>query len=66
LHLPAKKPWALDVSYFAAVKKALYLTSMAVIPTVQRQGIGRRLLRKRSNLHDSGQPRPFVWTLSTL
>jgi len=43
LHLPTKKPWAIDVSYFTPVKKALYLTHMAVIPAMQRQGIGRRL-----------------------
>jgi GNAT superfamily N-acetyltransferase len=44
--LAAKKPWAIDVSYFAAAKKPLYLTHMAVIPTLQRQGIGSRLLRE--------------------
>lgn len=46
LHLPTKKPWAIDVSYFTPVKKALYLTHMAVIPELQRQGIGRRLLEE--------------------
>jgi GNAT superfamily N-acetyltransferase len=46
LHLPTKKPWAIDVSYFTPVKKTLYLTHMAVIPTMQRQGIGRRLLEE--------------------
>ena len=46
LHLPTKKPWAIDVSYFTPVKKALYLTHMAVIPAMQRQGIGRRLLEE--------------------
>lgn len=46
LHLPTKKPWAIDVSYFTPVKKALYLTNMAVIPAMQRQGIGRRLLKE--------------------
>jgi GNAT superfamily N-acetyltransferase len=44
LHLPTKKPWAIDVSYFTPVKKALYLTRMAVIPALQQQGIGRLLL----------------------
>jgi len=44
LHLPTKKPWAIDVSYFTPVKKTLYLTHMAVIPATQRQGIGCRLL----------------------
>jgi ribosomal protein S18 acetylase RimI-like enzyme len=44
LRLATKKPWAIDVSYFAPAEKALYLTSMAVIPTMQRQGIGRLLV----------------------
>ncbi len=44
LNLPRKKPWAIDTSYFTPVKKALYLTSMAVVPEMQRQGIGRLLL----------------------
>ena len=44
LHLPTKKPWAIDVSYFTPVKKAIYLTSMAVAPEVQRRGIGRLLV----------------------
>src|SRR5271155_4449759 len=44
LHLHTKKPWAIDVSYFTPVEKALYLTSMAVIPAVRHQGIGRLLL----------------------
>ena len=46
LHLPTKKPWAIDVSYFTPVKKAIYLTNMAVIPAMQRQGIGRLLLEE--------------------
>jgi GNAT superfamily N-acetyltransferase len=44
LRLATKKPWAIDVSYFTPVKKALYLTSMAVTPKMQRHGIGRVLL----------------------
>lgn len=44
LRLAPKKPWAIDVSYFTPVKKALYLTSMAVIPKMQRHGIGGLLL----------------------
>jgi GNAT superfamily N-acetyltransferase len=44
LRLPTKKPWAIDVSYFTPVKKALYLTHMAVMPSLQRRGIGRLLL----------------------
>jgi ribosomal protein S18 acetylase RimI-like enzyme len=46
LQVPRKKPWAMDVSYFAPVNKALYLTNMAVIANLQRQGIGRRLLEE--------------------
>jgi GNAT superfamily N-acetyltransferase len=46
LHLATKKPWAIDVSYFTPVKKALYLTHMAVTPAIQRQGIGRGLLEQ--------------------
>jgi GNAT superfamily N-acetyltransferase len=57
LNLPTKKPWAIDVSYFTPVKKALYLTSMAVIPAMQRQGIGRLLLKgavKRARAFPAG------------
>jgi GNAT superfamily N-acetyltransferase len=41
LRLATKKPWAIDPAYFAASKTPLYLTSMAVDPDRQRQGIGR-------------------------
>jgi GNAT superfamily N-acetyltransferase len=44
LCLQTKKPWAIDVSYFTPVKKVLYLISMAVLPSMQRRGIGRLLL----------------------
>jgi GNAT superfamily N-acetyltransferase len=46
LRLQTKKPWAIDVSYFTPVKKTLYLTHMAVIPPLQRKGIGRLLLEQ--------------------
>jgi GNAT superfamily N-acetyltransferase len=46
LQLPTKKPWAIDVSYFTPVEKPIYLISMAVVPSMQRQGIGRRLLKE--------------------
>lgn len=42
LRLATKKPWAIDVSYFAKCAKPLYLLAMAVAPMNQRQGIGRR------------------------
>jgi len=44
LRLANKKPWAIDTSYFTAVPRAIYLTDMAVDPSRQRQGIGRRLV----------------------
>jgi GNAT superfamily N-acetyltransferase len=46
LRLANKKPWAIDVSYFTPVKKAIYLTGMAVLPNLQRRGIGRLLLQQ--------------------
>jgi ribosomal protein S18 acetylase RimI-like enzyme len=55
LRLAAKKPWAIDPAYFTAGKSPLYLTSMAVDPGRQRQGVGRacmvdalRVARERS------------------
>ena len=41
LTLQSKKPWAIDTAYFAPSAAPLYLTSMAVDPDRQRQGIGR-------------------------
>jgi GNAT superfamily N-acetyltransferase len=46
LRLANKKPWAIDVTYFTPVKRAIYLTGMAVLPKLQHQGIGRLLLQK--------------------
>ena len=40
--LATKKPWAIDVSYFTACKRPLYLTGMAVRPDFQRRGLGRQ------------------------
>ena len=42
LRLATKKPWAIDVSYFAKCAKPVYLLAMAVAPAKQRHGIGRR------------------------
>ena len=50
LILQTKKPWAIDVSYFTPVKKSLYLTGMAVLPEMQKRGIGRALLEKATTL----------------
>ena len=44
LRLATKKPWAIDVHYFHACRRPIYLLSMAVRPELQRQGIGRRCL----------------------
>ena len=46
LNLPTKKPWAIDVSYFTPVERAVYLTGMAVLPEMQRKGIGTKLVRE--------------------
>ena len=40
--LATKKPWAIDVSYFTACRRPLYLTGMAVRPDFQRRGLGRQ------------------------
>ena len=50
LRLATKKPWAIDVSHFTEVKRALYLTGMAVRPGAQRQGIGRRMLEEAARM----------------
>jgi GNAT superfamily N-acetyltransferase len=39
--LSTRKPWAIDVRYFNVSLRPLYLTSMAVAPERQRQGIGK-------------------------
>jgi len=46
LNLQTKKPWAINVSYFTPVKKALYLVSMAILPAMQRCGIGQMLIKE--------------------
>jgi GNAT superfamily N-acetyltransferase len=40
LALAARKPWAIDLSYFAPRERPFYLTNMAVHPEFQRQGLG--------------------------
>ncbi|HXD00560.1 MAG TPA: GNAT family N-acetyltransferase [Verrucomicrobiae bacterium] len=44
LRLTTKKPWAIDTSYFTDCQRPLYLLAMAVTPSRQRQGIGRKCL----------------------
>ena len=46
LRLATKKPWAIDASYFTAVKTPLYLLAMAVAPRRQQQGIGKRCMKE--------------------
>jgi ribosomal protein S18 acetylase RimI-like enzyme len=46
LQLATKKPWAIDRSYFSDCRRSLYLTAMAVQPTLQRHGIGRAMLKE--------------------
>lgn len=50
LILQTKKTWAIDVSYFTPVKKSLYLTGMAVLPAMQKQGVGRALLEEATKI----------------
>jgi GNAT superfamily N-acetyltransferase len=45
LRLTTKKPWAIDTSYFSACDQPLYLLAMAVAPSRQRQGIGKKCLQ---------------------
>jgi ribosomal protein S18 acetylase RimI-like enzyme len=54
LCLTKKKPWAIDVSYFTAVKRPVYLIGMAVDPKLQRQGVGRRLAEAAGEIARKG------------
>ena len=42
--METKKPWAIDLAYFTAVCKAVYLHDVDVLPELQRSGIGRQLM----------------------
>ena len=44
LRLATKKPWAINIDYFARVPRPLYLADMAVEPSHQGRGVGRRLV----------------------
>jgi GNAT superfamily N-acetyltransferase len=44
--LATRKPWAIDKSYFTQIARPLYLTAMAVEPSLQRRGIGRAMLEQ--------------------
>jgi GNAT superfamily N-acetyltransferase len=46
--LATKKPWAIDLDYFAPARRPLYLLGMAVAPSRQRSGVGRQCLADAS------------------
>ena len=46
VRVEAKKPWAIDVSYFAPVSKAVYLHDLAVAPEARGQGLGQLLVEE--------------------
>jgi GNAT superfamily N-acetyltransferase len=46
LQLATKKPWAIDRRYLTPVKRPLYLLGMAVDPSRQGTGVGRRCLEE--------------------
>jgi GNAT superfamily N-acetyltransferase len=48
--LTTKKPWAIDTSYFTECALPLYLLGMAVTPSRQRQGVGRKCLGEAQHM----------------
>ena len=48
--LGTTKPWAIDRTFFSQCNRPLYLTSMAVAPDWQRQGIGRLCIETATKL----------------
>lgn len=46
VRLDARKPWAIDVAYFAMVPKAVYLHDLAVATHARGRGVGRLLVEK--------------------
>jgi len=50
LTLAIRKPWAIDRKYFSDSRRPLYLTSMAVTPDRQRQGIGRLCIEEATKV----------------
>ena len=45
VRLATQKPWALDLSYFSVVKKAIYIHGLAVAADSRKCGVGRHLMR---------------------
>jgi GNAT superfamily N-acetyltransferase len=46
VRVEARKPWAIDVSYFSDAAKAVYLHDLAVAPHAQGAGVGRLLVER--------------------
>ena len=46
LRLATRNPWMGRTDFFTACKRPIFLTSMAITPARQRQGIGRQLLEE--------------------
>jgi GNAT superfamily N-acetyltransferase len=46
LRLGTKKPWAIDLAYFTALRRSLYLQDIAVMPNLQGRGVGRYLVEQ--------------------
>jgi predicted N-acetyltransferase YhbS len=44
VRLATSKPWAIDLSYFSAVQKALYIHGLAVAPDWRKRGVGQLLM----------------------
>jgi GNAT superfamily N-acetyltransferase len=50
LRMETKKPWAIDLTYFTPVCKALYLHDVNVDPELQRSGICRELIKRTTTV----------------
>jgi len=46
VRMQTKKPWAIDLSYFTPVARAVYLHDVHVDPRQQRSSIGRQLIER--------------------
>lgn len=60
LTLGTRKPWAIDRKYFTPCRRPIYLTEMAVAPTLQRKGVGRRCLAEAARISREW-PGDAVW-----
>jgi GNAT superfamily N-acetyltransferase len=50
LTLQRAKPWAIDKSYFTAVKSPMYLLAMSVAVGLQRRGLGRQAMAEAERI----------------